>query len=134
MPRTKGSKNKNINTAKNKNIININVNSSKSKKGRGRPRKQSNDTTQNRQSGGMGMAPPQVIISQPQPTQQQDNSLLSSFITSRLLNEPNILNNRTNMTNIEPPTIKDQPSYFNARESIRPKIPDTSAKQELNHH
>jgi hypothetical protein len=63
MPRTKGSKNKNINTAKNKNIININVNSSKSRKGRGRPRKQSNDTTQNRQSGGMGgMAPPKVKI------------------------------------------------------------------------
>jgi hypothetical protein len=69
------------------NVININVNSSKSKKGRGRPRKQSNDTTQNRQPGGMGgMAPPQVINSQPQPAPQQDNSLLSTFITSRMLN------------------------------------------------
>ncbi len=64
MPRTKGSRNKNINTAQNKYIININVNSSKSKKGRGQPRKQSNVTTQNMLSGGMGgMAPPQVITS-----------------------------------------------------------------------
>ena len=124
MPRTKGSKNKNINTAKNKNIININVNSSKSKKGRGRPRKQSNDTTQNRQSGGMGgMAPPQVIISQPAP--QQDNSLLSSFITSKLLSESMNVN-RTNMPSVvEPPTTREQPSYFNARESIIPKLPET---------
>jgi hypothetical protein len=80
MPRTKGSKNKNTNTAKNKNVFNINVNSSTSKKGRGRPRKQSNDTTQNRQTrhplghnpGPSMMAPPQVIVSQPTP--QQDNS------------------------------------------------------------
>ena len=124
MPRTKGSKNKNFNTAKNKNIININVNSSKSKKGRGRPRKQSNDTTQNRQSGGMGgMAPPQVIISQPAP--QQDNSLLSSFITSKLLSESMNVN-RTNMPSVvEPPTTREQPSYFNARESIIPKLPET---------
>jgi hypothetical protein len=118
MPRTKGSKNKNINTAKNKNIININVNSSKSRKGRGRPKKQSNDTTQYRQSGGMGgMAPPQVIISQPQPD-NSNNSLLSSFITSKLLNE-SMNQNRTNMTNVE------QPSYFNARDSIIPKLPET---------
>ena len=124
MPRTKGAKNKNINTAKNKNIININVNSSKSKKGRGRPRKQNNDTTQNRQSGGMGgMAPPQVIISQPAP--QQDNSLLSSFITSKLLSESMNVN-RTNMPSVvEPPTTREQPSYFNARESIIPKLPET---------
>jgi len=129
MGRKLGSKNKNINTAKNKNIININVNSSKSKRGRGRPKKQSNDTTQYRQSGGMGgMAPPQVIISQPQPAPQQDNSLLSSFITSRMLNESN---SRTNMTNIEPQAMKDQPSYFNARESIIPKFPDTPLKQEM---
>lgn len=130
MPRTKGSKNKNINTAKNKNIININVNSSKSKRGRGRPKKQSNDTTQNRQLGSGGMAPPQVIISQPQPTQQQDNSLLSSFITSKLLNESMNLN-RSNMTNVEQPTTREQPSYFNARESIIPKLPDTPLKQEM---
>ena len=131
MGRKLGSKNKNINTAKNKNIININVNSSKSKKGRGRPRKQSNDTTQNRQLGGMGgMAPPQVIISQPQPAPQQDNSLLSSFITSKLLNESNILNSRSNMTAMEQPTTREQPSYFNARESIIPKMPDTPLKQE----
>ena len=75
MGRKLGSKNKNINTAKNKNIININVNSSKSKRGRGRPKKQSNDTTQNRQLGSGGMAPPQVIISQPQPD-NSNNSLL----------------------------------------------------------
>ncbi len=62
---------------KNNNTVDINVNSSKSKKGRWRLRKQSNDTTQNGQSGGGGgMAPPQVIISRPTP--QQDNSLLSS--------------------------------------------------------
>jgi hypothetical protein len=132
MPRTKGSKNKNINTAKNKKIININVNSSKSRKGRGRPRKQSNDTTQYRQAGGMGgMAPPQVIISQPQPAPQQDNSLLSSFITSRMLNESNILNSRSNMPTMEQPTMREQPSYFNARESIIPKLPDTPLKQEM---
>jgi len=124
MPRTKGSKNKNTNTAKNKNVININVNSSTSKKGRGRPRKQSNDTTQNRQLGGMGgMAPPQVIISQPAP--QQDNSLLSSFITSKLLSESMNVN-RTNIPSVvEPPTTREQPSYFNARESIIPKLPET---------
>ena len=123
MPRTKGSKNKNTNTAKNKNIININVNTSKTKKGRGRPRKQNNDTTQFRQSGGGGMmAPPQVIISQPTP--QQDNSLLNSFITSKFLSE-SMNQNRTNMTNIEQPTNREQPSYFNARESIIPKLPET---------
>jgi hypothetical protein len=76
------------------------------------------------------MAPPQVIISQPQPTQQQDNSLLSSFITSKLLNESMNLN-RSNMTNIEQPTTREQPSYFNARESIIPKMPDTPLKQEM---
>jgi len=131
MPRTKGSKNKNTNTAKNKNVININVNSSTSKKGRGRPRKQSNDTTQNRQTrhplgynpGPSMMAPPQVIVSQPTP--QQDNSLLSSFITSRMLNESNMLSSRTNIPTVEPPTTREQPSYFNARESIIPKLPDT---------
>ena len=123
MPRTKGSKNKNTNTAKNKNIININVNTSKTKKGRGRPRKQNSDTTQFRQSGGGGMmAPPQVIISQPTP--QQDNSLLNSFITSKFLSE-SMNQNRTNMTNIEQPTNREQPSYFNARESIIPKLPET---------
>ena len=130
MPRTKGSKNKNINTAKNKNIININVNSSKSRKGRGRPRKQSNDTTQNRQSGGMGgMAPPQVIISQPQPD-NSNNSLLTSFITSRMLNESNMLNSRTSMPSmVEPPTGRELPSYFSARESIIPKLPETPIKE-----
>jgi hypothetical protein len=92
MPRTKGSKNKNTNTAKNKNVININVNSSTSKKGRGRPRKQSNNTAQNRHPLGYNpnssmMAPPQVIISQPTP--QQDNSLLTSYLTAKLMNESN---------------------------------------------
>ena len=76
------------------------------------------------------MAPPQVIISQPQPTQQQDNSLLSSFITSKLLNESMNLN-RSNMTNVEQPTTREQPSYFNARESIIPKMSDTPLKQEM---
>jgi hypothetical protein len=131
MGRKLGSKNKNVNTAKNKNVININVNSSTSKKGRGRPRKQSNDTTQNRQTrhplgynpGPSMMAPPQVIVSQPTP--QQDNSLLSSFITSRMLNESNMLSSRTNIPTVEPPTTREQPSYFNARESIIPKLPDT---------
>ena len=126
MGRKIGSKNKNTNTAKNKNVININVNSSTSKRGKGRPRKQkqSNDTTQYRQAGGM-MAPPQVIISQPTP--QQDNSLLSSFITSRMLNESNMLNSRTSMPSVvEPPTGRgDLPSYFSARESIIPRLPET---------
>jgi hypothetical protein len=136
MPRTKGSKNKNINTAKNKNIININVNSSKSKKGRGRPRKTTNNTnTQARypNAGGINaMAPPQVIITQPPADNSNNNSLLSSFITSKMLNETMNLN-RSNMTNVEP-TRTEQPSYFNARESIIPKLPDTPLKQELNHH
>jgi hypothetical protein len=128
MGRKIGSKNKNTNTAKNKNVININVNSSTSKRGKGRPRKQkqSNDTTQYRQAGGGGMmAPPQVIISQPTP--QQDNSLLSSFITSRMLNESNMLNSRTSMPSVvEPPTGRgDLPSYFSARESIIPRLPET---------
>jgi hypothetical protein len=129
MGRKLGSKNKNINTAKNKNVININVNSSTSRKGRGRPRKQSNDTTQTRQyGGGGGMAPPQVIISQPTP--QQDNSLLSSFITSRMLNESNMLNSRTSMPSmVEPPTGRELPSYFSARESIITKLPETPIKE-----
>ncbi len=64
-----------------------------------------------------GMAPPQVIISQPQPD-NSNNSLLTSFITSKLLNE-SMNQNRTNITNAE------QSSYFNARESIIPKLPET---------
>jgi hypothetical protein len=79
-----------------------------------------------------GMAPPQVIISQPQPdnSNNSSNSLLSSFITSKLLNESMNLN-RTNMTNVEQPTTREQPSYFNARESIIPRLPDTPLKQEV---
>ena len=131
MPRTKGSKNKNINTAKNKNIININVNSSKSK--RGRPRKTTaNTNTQNRpptSGGSFGMAPPQVIITQPPADNSNNNSLLSSFITSKMLNETMNLN-RSNITNVEPSRI-EQPSYFNARESIIPKLPETPAKTEI---
>ena len=133
MPRTKGSKNKNINTAKNKNIININVNSSKSKKGRGRPRKTTNNAnTQARypNAGGINaMAPPQVIITQPPTDNSNNNSLLSSFITSKMLNETMNLN-RSNITNVEPSRI-EQPSYFNARESIIPKLPETPAKTEI---
>jgi hypothetical protein len=133
MPRTKGSKNKNTATAKNKNIININVNSSKSKKGR--PRKTTaNTNTQARYpnyGGGNANAPPQVIISQPQADNSNlNNSLISSFITSKILNETM---NRSNMTAVEPPraepTIAEPPrpesSYFTARESIIPKLPDT---------
>ena len=133
MPRTKGSKNKNINTAKNKNIININVNSSKSKKGRGRPKKTTNNTnTQARypNAGGINaMAPPQVIITQPPADNSNNNSLLSSFITSKMLNETMNLN-RSNISNVEP-TRTEQPSYFNARESIIPKLPDTPEKTEI---
>jgi hypothetical protein len=33
--------------------------------------------------------------------------------------------NRTNMTNVEPPPNREQPSYFNARENIIPKLPET---------
>ena len=123
MPRTKGSKNKNTATAKNKNIININVNSSKSKKGR--PRKTTNNA--NAQSrypnygGGNANAPPQVIISQPQ-ADNSNNSLLSSFITSKILNDTMNLN-RSNMTTVEPP--RPEPSYFTARESIILKLPET---------
>jgi hypothetical protein len=130
MPRTKGAKNKNINTAKNKNIININVNSSKSK--RGRPRKTTaNTNTQNRpptSGGGISMAPPQVIITQPQTDNSNNNSLLSSFITSKMLNETMNLNRTVEPTRIEPTIVeppRPEPSYFAARESIIPKLPDT---------
>ena len=76
------------------------------------------------------MAPPQIIISPPQPQQDNsNNSLLSSFITSKMLNESNLLNSRTNMTAIEP--TREQPSYFNARESIIPKLPATPTQQEI---
>ena len=130
MGRTKGSKNKsqNTNTAKNKNIININVNSNTKKRGRGRPRR-TNDTSPNRNfsGGGIGNAPQQVIVSQPQP--DNNNSLLSSFITSKILNDTMSLNR----TNIEPSApIREQPSYFNARESIIPKYPDTPVKSVIN--
>ena len=138
MPRTKGSKNKNTATAKNKNIININVNSSKSKKGR--PRKTTaNTNTQARYPnyGGNANAPPQVIISQPQADNSNiNNSLLSSFMTSKILNETMNRSNmtavepsRANMTAVEPPRVES--SYFNARESIIPKLPDTPIKQEV---
>ena len=107
MPRTKGSKNKNTNTAKNKNIININVNTATKKK-RGRPSKtndssnnNNNKNTRNQQLVGGGLyntrapvftapPPPVPYISPPQP--DQTNSLLSSFITSRLLNESTMTN------------------------------------------
>ena len=68
------------------------------------------------------MAPPQIIISPPQPD-NSNNSLLSSFMTSKILNESNLINSRTNTSAFEPP--RDQPSYFNARESIIPRIPET---------
>ncbi len=70
------------------------------------------------------MAPPQVIISQPQPD-NSNNSLLTSFITSKLLNK-SMIQNRTSMPSVvEPPTGRELPSYFNARESIIPKLPET---------
>jgi hypothetical protein len=46
-----------------------------------------------------------------------------------MLNETMSLN-RSNMTNVEP-SRTEQPSYFNARESIIPKLPETPLKQEL---
>jgi hypothetical protein len=46
-----------------------------------------------------------------------------------MLNESNVLNSRTNMIAIEP--TREQPSYFNARESIIPRIPETPLKQEI---
>ena len=132
MGRKIGSKNKNVNTAKNKNVININVNSSTSKKGKGRPRKTTNNTSaQNRPptyGGGMSMAPPQVIISQPQADNSNNNSLLSSFITSKMLNETMNLNRTVEPSRPEPSRIepsRPEPSYFAARESIIPKLPDT---------
>ena len=131
MPRTKGSKNKNINTAKNKNVININVGSSVSKKGRGRPRKQNaNSNAQTRYpnyGGGNANAPPQVIISQPQP--DNNSSALSSFIASRVLNE-SMNSNKSNLLSVEP-TLREQPSYFNARESIIPKLPETPTQNKI---
>jgi hypothetical protein len=136
MPRTKGAKNKNINTAKNKNIININVNSSKSK--RGRPRKTTaNTNTQNRpptSGGGISMAPPQVIITQPPADNSNNNSLLSSFITSKMLNETMNLNRTVEPTRIEPTIVeppRPEPSYFAARESIIPKLPDTPKQRDI---
>ena len=130
MGRTKGSKNKtqNTNTAKNKNIININVNSSTKKKGRGRPRR-TNDTSPNRNfsGGGIGNAPQQVIVSQPQP--DNNNSLLSSLITSKILNDTMSLN-RTNIEQTAP--IREQQTFFNARESIIPRFPDTPVKNVIN--
>ena len=134
MGRTKGSKNKsqNTNTAKNKNIININVNSGTKKKGRGRPRR-TNDTSPNRNfsGGGIGNAPQQVIVSQPQPdnNNNSNNSLLSSFITSKLLNDTMSLN-RTNIEQTAP--IREQQTFFNARESIIPRFPDTPVKNVIN--
>ena len=141
MGRKIGSKNKNTNKAKNKNIININVNTSTKRK-RGRPSKKdstNNDkTTRNQQLAGGGAyntrapvftapPPPVQYISPPQP--DQTNSLLQSFITSRLLNESTIPN-RTNMTYDEP--IRSyEPSRretLNFRESMIPKVEDTPLK------
>jgi hypothetical protein len=60
-----------------------------------------------------------------------------TLMKSKLSNKYNILNSRTNRTAIEQPTIREQPTYFNARESILPKMPDTPSKQamkqEINH-
>ena len=144
MPRTKGSKNKNTNTAKNKNIININVNTATKKK-RGRPSKtndssnnNNNKNTRNQQLVGGGLyntrapvftapPPPVPYISPPQP--DQTNSLLSSFITSRLLNESTMTNRPSvsNMTNDEP----SRRETLNFRESMIPKVEDTPIKSSV---
>ena len=117
MGRKIGSKNKNTNTAKNKNIININVNTATKKK-RGRPSKSdtnnNNKSTRNQQLTGGGAyntrapvftapPPPVQYISPPQP--DQTNSLLQSFITSRLLNE-STMQNRPSMSNM----VSEEPS------------------------
>ena len=145
MGRKKGSKNINTNTAKNKNVININVNTATKKK-RGRPKKtdstsNDNKTTRNQQLTGGGAyntrapvftapPPPVQYIAPPQP--DQSNSLLQSFITSRLLSESTIPN-RTNMTNMsnDEPIRSYEPSRretMNLRESIIPKYEDTPIK------
>ncbi len=73
------------------------------------------------------MAPPQVIISPPQPD-NSNNSILSSFMT-KILNESNLSNSRTNMSAVEPPRV--QQSYFNARESILPRMPGTPNQRDI---
>ena len=77
------------------------------------------------------MAPPQVIISQPQADNSNNNSLLSSFITSKMLNETMNLNRTVEPSRPEPSRIepsRPEPSYFAARESMIPKLPDTPIK------
>jgi hypothetical protein len=137
MGRKIGSKNKNTNTAKNKNIININVNTAPKKK-RGRPSKNetnNNKSTRNQQLTGGGAyntrapvftapPPPVQYIAPPQP--DPSNSLLQSFITSRLLNE-STMQNRPSMSNM----VSEEPSRretLNFRESIIPKVEDTPIK------
>ncbi len=144
MGRKKGSKNINTNTAKNKNIININVNTPTKKK-RGRPRKNESTTSttpRNQQLSAGGAynsrapvftapPPPTQYISPPQP--DNSNSLLSSFIASKLLNESSFPS-RTNINYDEPSRMFSEPSRgetFNLRESIIPKVADTPMKSDI---
>ena len=145
MGRKIGSKNKNTNTAKNKNIININVNTSTKKK-RGRPSKTdstSNSERRNQLTGGWAnnsrppvmVQPPTQIISPPQP--DPNSSLLSSFITSKLLNESSFPS-RTNISYDEPigtfNSVGIEPSRrdtLNLRESMIPKVADTPIKLDV---
>ena len=147
MGRKIGSKNKNTNTAKNKNIININVNTSTKKK-RGRPSKKDSTSNSERRSqlpGGWAnnsrppvmMQPPTQIISPPQP--DPNSSLLSSFITSKLLNESSFPS-RTNISYDERAPIGTfnsvgiEPSRrdtLNLRESMIPKVADTPIKLDV---
>ena len=137
MGRTKGTKNKNknVNTAKNKNVININVNSNTSttKRGKGRPRKNEtkknnpNDLPPNTSSGYNSRpqyAPPPIPIITP--AQDGSISMLSQFLTSKILNDSNRTINLPETTNLNYTKESVEPSRtFNSRESIIPRIPDT---------
>jgi hypothetical protein len=136
MGRTKGTKNKNknVNTAK-KNVININVNSNTSttKRGKGRPRKTDtkknnpNDLPPNTSSGYNSRpqyAPPPIPIITP--AQDGSISMLSQFLTSKILNDSNRTINLPETTNLNYTKESVEPSRtFNSRESIIPRLPDT---------
>ena len=141
MPRKVGSKNKtkninkNVNTAKNKNVININVNSNQStKRGRGRPKNNNTNTTKPgdnppNSSSGYNARPQQMpppIIPIIAPAQDASMTLLSQFLTSKMLNDSNRTINLPETTQLNYSRSSVEPSHtFNSRESIIPKIPDT---------
>jgi hypothetical protein len=142
MPRKIGSKNKtknvnkNVNTAKNKNVININVNSNTStKKGRGRPRKINNNNTNKpgdnppNSSSGYNSRPqhmPPPIIPIITPSRDASMTLLSQFLTSKMLNDSNRTINLPETTQLNYSRASVEPSHtFNTRESIIPRLPDT---------